>query len=245
MNRAITKAQTCLLRTPYFIRGYCLVFCILWLLTSCVTTQTGEAFGHKNTDEAIEKTEALAQYYIRIGDWQRAKQHLKIAIDMGDQSPNLYQIMAMLYQQTHEREQAEQYYQKALYMDPHDSNIRLNYAIFLYDDARYHQAAQLLTIVGEDVLYPGRGVVFHYLGRCYRQLGQYEKAASAYHSAYLINPDNTDLTLELALVYFQLKSYSQSYWYYDAARKHNVPSRLLPTVFWLQAQLAAIFETDA
>ena len=206
------------------------------LLTACVTTETGGFADKKNPVKARQQTEALARYYIETGDWEMAKHHLAIALDMDDHSAGLYEVLAMVYINTGERSKADQAYRQAIQLDPAASRIRMNYASFLYDEGHYQQAAQQLQVVADDILYPKRAVALASLGRCYTELGQYDLAIDAYQRAYLIDGDNPSLLLPLAVLYFQQGDYQQSQAYYRrfAATANDTP----PMAQWLAVQLS-------
>jgi cytochrome c-type biogenesis protein CcmH/NrfG len=51
------------------------------------------------------------------------------------------------------------------------------------------------------VVAPTDDQAFYYLGGAYEDLGQFDKAISAYTKALQINPDNKDALHDLAIVY--------------------------------------------
>jgi type IV pilus assembly protein PilF len=211
-----------------------------FILSACVHTETGGFSEKKDDKKAQAYSEELARGYIREGNWDAAKRHLKVALDMNDSSAGAYEGMAMVYQNTGEYEQAAVNYKKAIRLEPDSSRIRLNYASFLYQQADYEKAAKELEIVTEDTLYPKRELAFANLGRCYLRLEDPENAEQAFMRAYLMDRRSPGIKLELAGTYFQLAKYSEAQKFYDAFREQV--STQSPQALWLGIQLAAQFD---
>lgn len=210
------------------------------LLSACVHTETGGFSDKKDKEKALSLSEELARGYIREGNWEAAKRHLKVALDIDDSSAGAHEAMAMVFQNTGEIEQAASHYEKAVRLDPGVSRIRLNYASFLYQQGEFKKAAKELEIVTDDTLYPKRELAFVNLGRCYLRLENPEKAEQAFKRAYLMNRRSAGIKLELANTYFQLANYSESLKFYDAFREQV--SQQPPQALWLGIQLADKFD---
>lgn len=211
-----------------------------FILSACVHTETGGFSDKKDNKKALAYSEELARGYIREGNWNAAKRHLKVALDMDDSSAGVYEGMAMVYQNTGEYEQAAANYKKAIKLDPDSSRIRLNYASFLYQQADFEKAAKELEIVTEDTLYPKRELAFANLGRCYLRLEDPENAQQAFMRAYLMDRRSSGIKLELAGTYFQLAKYSEAQKFYDAFREQV--STQSPQALWLGIKLATEFD---
>lgn len=211
-----------------------------FLLAACVHTETGGFSDKKDEAKAVAYSEELARGYIREGNWEAAKRHLKVALDIDDSSAGVYEAMAMVYQNTGEIEEAGKHYQKAIKLDPSVSRIRLNYAAFLYQQGEFKEAARQLETVTEDTLYPKRELAFVNLGRCYLSMGEPAKAEKALKRAYLMDRRSPGIKLELARAYYELGDYPEAQKFYDAFREQITEQP--PQGLWLGAQLAAQFE---
>lgn len=87
--------------------------------------------------------------------------------------------------------------------------------------ARYHLAMgefQLATKVLQDVLATGneldvvnQAATYMALGDCYRQIGQYDRAASAYEQAILLSPNNRDYRRRAASAWFSTGRLTEAY----------------------------------
>lgn len=212
------------------------------LLGGCVTTEKGGLSSKKDPSKNLEYSLQLARSYINDRNWDAAKRHLKNAMDIDDTSAEIYEAMALVFQNTGEIELAEENYKKSIKLDPNSSRVRNNYAAYLFFLQRYEEAAEQLEIVVKDTLYRKRAVALANLGRCYRQLNRWSNAEEVFRRALLLDRDNPALMFEMAETLFQLADYANSQKYYDAYRskvKQQAPQALL-----LGIRLASKFDNS-
>lgn len=199
-------------------------------LSACVVTERGGIGEKKDLDKALEYSLQLARSYIADGDWDAAKRHLKYALKLDDESADVYEAMALVFQNTGEIELAEENYRKSIRLDPKSSRVRNNYAAFLYSLERYQEAAEQLEVVSKDTLYGKRALAMANLGKCYRKLEKWQPAEEAFRRAILLDRESVQLRYELANVYYHLGEFARSQQYYDAYRskiKQQSPQGLL------------------
>ena len=84
--------DTAILRTFY---SALLVLISTCLLSACIHTETGGFSDKKDNEKALAYSEELARGYIREGNWEAAKRHLKIAMDLDDSSAGVYEAMGL------------------------------------------------------------------------------------------------------------------------------------------------------
>jgi type IV pilus assembly protein PilF len=212
---------------------------LVLILTACVTTERGGIGSKADKAQALELTLQLARQYVRDRNWEPAKRHLKTALEMDKTSPEIYEVMALVFQNTGEIQLAEQNYKKSIKLDSSYSRVRNNYGAFLYQQRRFKEAAEQLERVVADTLYENRGPAFENLGRCYIQLKELKKAEEVFRRAYLMNRNNFRVTYALADVYFQLDEYATSQRYFDAYRR--LSTRQSAEALWLGIRLADKF----
>ncbi len=209
-------------------------------LNGCVTTEKGGIGSKANDKKALEYSVQLARSYIRSNNWEAAKRHLKNALEIDDSSYEVYEALALVFQNTGEFELAEKNYKKSIALNSGFSRVRNNYATFLYQQRRYDEAAEQLEMVVKDTLYDKRPAAYINLGRAYAQLNQLPKAEAAFHRAYLMDRRNIALIYQLADVYYQLGEYAKSQQYYDAFRTQV--KRQPASALWLGIRLADKFD---
>ncbi len=218
---------------------YLLITLLAAVVSACVTTERGGVGTKADEQKALEYSVSLARNYIRSGNWEAAKRHLRTAIEIDDSSAEVYEAMALVFQNTGEFEFAEENYKKSIKLDSKFSRVRNNYAAFLYQQRRYEEAAEQLEIVVADTLYDKRSGAYINLGRAYMQLEKLPEAEQAFYRAHLMQRRNVPLLYQLADVYFRLEQFPKSQQYYDAYRSQvkQQPAQAL----WLGIRLADKF----
>lgn len=213
---------------------------ITMIMSACVTTERGGVGDRVEKSKALKDTVQLARVYISEGKWEAAKKHLRTALEFDDSNAEIYEAMALVFENTGEVDLAERHYKQSIGLNSKAARVRNNYAAFLYKQKRYNEAVNQLEEVVTDTLYSKRSSAFVNLGRSYIQLKELEKARDAFRRAYLMNRKDIPLTFELADVHFQLEEYPISQQYYDAYRKQvsQQPARAL----WLGIRLAEKFD---
>lgn len=217
-----------------------LVAIVISSLAACVTTEKGGVGTKADDGKALEYSVQLARSYIRSGNWEAAKRHLKTAIEIDENSADVYEALALVYQNTGETDRSEENYRKAIKLQPKISRVRNNYAAFLYSEQRYGEAIEQLEMVVADVLYEKRPNAYVNLGRAYIQLEKLESAEKAFRRAYLMNKRDASLIYQMADIYYMLGDYPKSQQFYDAFRTKvkKQPAQAL----WLGIRLADKFD---
>ena len=208
------------------------------VLSACVTTTTGGFEDKKDPKKAVKISVEAARVYIRDGNWEAAKRHLKDALAIDDHNPDANEALALVFWQTGEFDEADKYFRKAIdYSSASDtSRIRNNYAAFLYSRQHYKQAESQLEKVAEDLLYDQRPDAFLNLGKVRIKLKKYREAQDVLERAAMMDRHNPMIVFELAEVCFQLEDYAKAQRYYDAYKSQvQAPSA---ASLWLGIRLA-------
>lgn len=217
-----------------------LVLFLMLTLSACVTTERGGVSSKKNDEQALAISLQLARSYIIKQQWDMAKRHLKVALDIEPDSPGVREAMALVFQNTGELELADKEYRTALQLDPDYSRGRLNYAAFLFEQKDFSGAIDQLEIVVQDTLYERRDLAYESLGRTYLQVEDYQGAVGAYNRAYLMNKADPNIQFGLATANFQLGDYAEAQKFYEIYRMRV--KQQSAQGLWLGIQLADKFE---
>jgi len=199
-------------------RGLCGVI-VVGLLAGCVTT--GEPRFSKNTDQekALQKYTELGLRYVQQGKTVEARRPLKRALEIDSRSPGAHHALAVLFQKEQDFELADEHYRKALQYGPDKTNIRNNYAVFLFNRQRYEEAVEQFNKAAQDTLYDKRADVFTNLGVSYLQLSQQDQALAVFERAIAIDDSQSRALLEAALLHFQRGNVDTSRSYYTQFRR--------------------------
>lgn len=217
--------------------GILAVGCVL--LAACVTTTNSPYADKKNEAKALELSSQLARTYIRAGEWNAAKRHLRYAIETDPKNVEAHEGLALVFQNTGEIELAEEHYRLALKYGPDNSRVRNNFAAFLFGLERYDAAASEFERVAEDVLYEGRMNAFLNLGRCYEKLGRNKDAAATYKRAYFMEKTSISALLGLARSHFALGDFPTAQAFYDEYKR--IAQKQTASSLWLGIRLADVF----
>ncbi|MDA8752740.1 type IV pilus biogenesis/stability protein PilW [Halieaceae bacterium] len=206
------------------------------LLTGCITTTESVFTEEASPEKALERRVELARQYIGEGNWEDAKRNLKLASEIDDSNPEVYEAFALVYQSTGETELAEESFRKAIRLDKDFSRARNNYAAFLFGQQRYKEAEEQLEYVTRDTLYNARPQAFVNLGLCRLQLFNPQGAEEAFVRALSMDRRNPIALLEVAQLRFDAKDYENADTYYGVYR--TVVRQQSPRGLWLGIRLA-------
>jgi|SRR5690606_16435964 len=206
-----------------------LVFCSL-LAAGCMTrTTTGGTKPKIDKAKALEERIQLAENYIRSGNREAARHHLRRAFELDRNSVEATAAMARLYEMEGEAVLAEEYYRRALRRDKNMTTTRNDYGSFLFKAMRYEEALEQFELAAKDLDYDRRAEILVNVGRTATKLGNTERAESAYKHANTLNRKLPDALIELADLSFQKRDYAAAKAYLDryAALSAPTPRSLL------------------
>ncbi len=104
--------------------------------------------------------------YLKQGNRQRAKQKLLTAVAEAPNSPYANEALAYYFENTHEVNQAENYYQKAITLAPKSGAILNNYATFLCRHKHYKEALYYFSKAAADSEYINTALAYKNAGFC-------------------------------------------------------------------------------
>ncbi len=109
-------------------------------LMGCVTVKGSSS--HKPIDpiQASESRISLGLAYLKMQQWERARQNLEQAVQF---APKYYRArisLAYYLQEVGEEKQAEKHYLSALRYSPSNGDVQNNYGVFLCKYARFAEA---------------------------------------------------------------------------------------------------------
>lgn len=213
-----------------------LALVMMAVLAGCITTETGGHGDKKDPKKAVEFSVQAARNYIRDGNWDAAKRHLKTALEIDGNNAEAHESLAQVFWMTGEIEEADVHYRRAIAEDSKNTRIRNNYAAYLYQQKRYQDAATQLDVVSEDLLYEKRAAAFLNLGMARMKLKDYARAKQAFERAQMMERNNPTTMLQLAEVNYRLGDFAKSKELFEAFRKDA--KRQTPSSLWLGVRLA-------
>lgn len=215
---------------------------IVFSLTACVTTTERSALYNpkeSSSDEKVELQIKIAFEYLRNSEAELAVQSLKKGLEIDKRDPRLHEALGLAFQQMQDYKFASQSFKEALRLDPKYSRGRNNYAAFLFQQKKYKEACQQLSLVVKDVYYARRSDAFSNMGLCAKKLNNMKMARQAFQRAVSINPRQANALLELAEMDFEASNFSGAQQYLK--RFHEVAPKGSPKSLLLGFRLAKLF----
>lgn len=192
---------------------------LIGLLLGCVTTQKGGFKSSKSTEEAAAVRVNAAKQYLQARDFESARRHLKIAMELSPKSAAVHDALALTFHASGELELAEKHYQKAIDYSNGASQFRINYANFLFKQQQFTLAASELEIIAEDSLYEKRETALILLGLTQQQLLEPAAAQRSFERALVLNPRHGRVLRELAIMNYEAADYTKSWAYFMQYRQ--------------------------
>lgn len=237
------------------LRGALSLAIIMALSSACTVTEMdySKTIGSNSASDAAasrhnttrdKNKEAAATYvqlglgYLRRGERQRARANLLKALENDKRSADAHNALALLLQMEGENDLAEKHFEKAVNYEPGLTNVRYNYAAFLFRQKRLADAEEQFLIAAEDINYTRRGQVFYNLGLVAKQLGKAEEAQQALEKAVKLSPKLSGPFLDLAEVYFEMGDYPRAKRYLEHYEDLSKPT---PRALWLAVRLEHAF----
>ncbi|MDC1436808.1 type IV pilus biogenesis/stability protein PilW [Gammaproteobacteria bacterium] len=185
------------------------------MLSSCVSETTG-GFSQADPQETLDVYLQLALGYVEQQDFAQARRHLNNATAIDPNNSDVYGIWGLVYTLEGDLGLADESFLRALRLDPENSQVRNNYAAFLFSNNRYQEAYDQLEQVVENTEYTGRSQAFENMGLAALQLNQLDDANFAFNRALQLNSNRIRSTLELADIGLQQENIQQAGRYYQS-----------------------------
>lgn len=208
-----------------------------------MTTEQKLFQNNVSLQKEIETRIQIAIKLIKRNQPESAVVQLKKAMQLDPDSPRVYEIMAIAFEQMGEMSIAQNHFKKMRRLDSDYTRGQANYAAFLIRQENYKQAYTQLSDVVEDIYYPSRAIAFQQLAFCAGKLGQTDQAEHYYRRAIHLEPNLPDSLLELAELTFNKQNYVDSQAYLNGYRQKVKPANAKSLL--LGIKLARVFEDKA
>ncbi len=189
--------------------------------SACVTTEKGGFQKAKSVEAAVEVRVSAAKQYLQNRDFESARRHLKSALELDPDSPNVHDALALTFHASGELDLAEIHYRKAVDYSGGTSRFRVNYANFMFQQGDFEKAERQLQLVADDSLYEKRESALLLLGLTQVQLLQIDKAKQSFERALVLNPSNRRVLRELAIMNYDARDFRQAWQYFQQYRKYT------------------------
>lgn len=220
------------------LRCFKFILCFLLpaLLLACV--EAGPTKKVANKEKAQKSFVALGMAYLQQGSRELARRNFEKALELDANSPEAHNGMALVFKMTGEIKLAEEAFLRALNQDSGFTQARFNYAVFLHQQERYQEAFDNFEQVSKNLSYNNRPLALSYVGLTALKLGNQPRAKSAFEHSLNLDGSLAQPMLQLALMNFDEKNYSEAKRYLDQYSAIAKPS---PQSLFLGIRIERIF----
>ncbi|PID42229.1 MAG: type IV pilus biogenesis/stability protein PilW [Proteobacteria bacterium] len=197
-----------------------LIVRVLFLLpvvffAGCVTTTDSPYGAKKDSEKALTAYIQLGLAYIKRNNMERARKHLKRALEIDPESAGANAALGLVYQNEGENDLAEERFLKSLEYDPSFTRGRTYYSAFLYATGKYQEAYDSFKIASLDTAFPSRSQIFINMALCANKLNKRELMLKAYEKSLVLDSMQPDILLTLATELIKDQEYSKAQHYYN------------------------------
>jgi len=154
-------------------------------------------------------TELAAGYYSR-GQMEIALEELTEAKKLDPDSARIYNVYGLIYAVMGEDGKAEANFQRALQLDPQDSEIRHNWGWYLCTHERAKESIVEFDLAIKNPLYKTPEIALVNAGRCSASLGDIAGAEQYFKRALALAPGNPNASYGLALIAYKGARYPEA-----------------------------------
>lgn len=166
-------------RTVTFIIFVC-------ILTSCSSTKSrAEEADRERLIKTAKINSQLGIAYLEKGNIQRSKQKLLLALKQAPMIPEPWYSMGYFYETTGNKDEAKNYYLKALGLAPTRGDVQNNYGTFLCRSDHYKESIQHFLLATKDPSYLDVASAYENAGLCAMKIPDTKLATHYFKQALL------------------------------------------------------------
>ena len=223
-----------------------LVLSALGGLAACSTTSTTSPSKPESSATPVEVTKResgpadsrrranirlqLAVGYYQDGKFAAAIDELKQAVALDPNYADVYTVQALVYNELHQDALAEQNFQRALQLEPNNSDLNNNFGWYLCQHGREKDSLAYFETALKDPLYPQKAKPLQNAGVCAGRLGNAALSEDYFRRSFELDPTGSVSAYNLASIYYDRKDFSRARFYVSQVNNSQVPT---PASLWL------------
>lgn len=218
---------------------------LLLVLAGCAeTTRSSAVEGASNANVDIQKRDStqtdlrkraairlqLAVSYYQDGKFAVALDELKEALRLDANFADAHNVLALVYMELHENGLAEQSFQRALVIEPSNSDLNNNYGWYLCQNGREKEALTYFENALKNPLYLQPAKPLQNAGVCAQKMGNHTAAEEYFRRSFEIDPTGAVAAYNLAEIYYTRKEMPRARFYASQVNNGLAPT---PASLWL------------
>ena len=155
----------------------------------------------------------LAINYYQDGKFNVALDELKQALTMDPNYADAHGVLALVYMELREMALAEQSFQRALQLEPSNSDLNNNYGWYLCQNGRERESLAYFETALKNPLYRQPAKPLQNAGVCAQKKGDMVAAENYFMRSFELDPTGTVAALNLAEIFYGRKDLTRARFY--------------------------------
>jgi len=177
----------------------------------------------------------LASGYYELGNIGVALEEVNIAMRADPNYGPAHNVAALVYARLKDDRLAQQSFERALSINPLDSDANNNYGLFLCERKREEEAIKYFLAALRNPLYQNRERSYVNAGVCSRRRGDTAGAANYFQSALKLRPSQPQALYQMADIEYQRGNFAEAKGYLGRFTQVATPNS---EVLWLGVRVA-------
>lgn len=175
----------------------------------------------------------LGVEYMQQGAYENALTRLKRSLRAKPDFAPSHNVLGLLYQRLGDSVQSENYFKKAISLDPSDSSTYNNYGLLLCSQNRPDEAEILFLKAANNPLYDSPEIALTNVGTCVIE-SKPEAAENYFKQALNKNPQFSYALLQMAEITFNKNEYESAHQYF---KRYQDNAKQTPKSLWIGIQI--------
>jgi type IV pilus assembly protein PilF len=201
------------------------------------TTELKTASDQTSDDKRASLRLQLAIGYFQQGNYDVALDEAKKALAINHDYSDAYGVRALIYTAMGEMALAEENYQRAMRLAPHNPDLSNNYGSFLCQNGRGAAAMPYFESALKNPMYQSPVKAMVNAGDCALKMKNYEAAERYLLDALRFEPDFPTIHAGLARVYFVRRNYTRAGFFINRLTALTNPETMSADVLWLAIRI--------
>lgn len=197
------------------------------LLAGCVTN---DSVTKPQPERAAQINLEIGIDHLRKGNLALAKEKIDRSLEQDSRNANTHSVAGMLYDLLGDEKKAESHYDRAISLDPENSEIRNNYAVYLCQKGKYSRGEKFALDAADNVLYKTPEAALLNAGNCARRAGELQRAEVHYRKALQKRPKFAPALFEMADMQYGQTQYASARAF---LQRYMEVGRTSPATLWL------------
>lgn len=209
-----------------------ILICVALLVSACVSNEP--QFGAQDKEAAAAYNLQLGIDYFSQGNLIQAKEKLDRSLVQNPKNAQTYAAAGLLYERLNELDKADQYYSRAVDLEPDNGNLLNMYGVFLCHRGEWVRGEKLALRAANNPLYKTPEMAYYNTGSCAQDAGKVQVAEQHYRRALEVNPKFSTALLRLAELNFTANDFMSARGFLD---RFHADIQATAESLWLGARI--------